>query len=992
MFQSACALLLCAHLAAALFYHELSAVDLKDDKTTSAYGFSLGYESNDARLVIGAPLYNTDGKVYHCSVKDIKNKKCNDPVHIDFKGISNRTANPDQHFYLGASIAAKKNGFVVCAPLRTAYFGKIDLHTKTSTAFGACFIYDNIERTPTIWSLNSNISISALWVEGGGGWSTLVDDTNDRVIISQLFENKAALCSRMPKAENYSECFKPQGLSLATTYGQAMSFGKYFAEKKICYAFSVNSIGMEKGYIDFFSNDPLHAFAPGLDCPRRLNDKTESVGSMFGAALCSVDVTSDGLAELIVGAPAQHRWAADYDTGATHIYSKSINPFDNETVEMDLVLTIWGVKSGSRFGTTLSSNDVNGDSYPEIIVSAPFEKSGGVLYIICGYAIHETIKNTRTDAISVLELARTQRIEKSKSFGFSLQPVTDYNDNGSDELAVGAPEESTVTMYRGIRAITVNVTSEFTDYATKTNTEFGFASCVTIEKPKEPKEITIRLLVKNVLTGDKATFNSKEKDTYEIVLTDKPTSINGSLHRYCRDYLITSCFSCKVNTTVSLIEHIETVKEFKNTWVTISPQSSLTKETQPQCNCGGVPCEPAYSVELLWSGKTGGTHQYIVGSSDMETVTVMVSNNGTMGCGACTYVRVSGTLVHTLPCAKEMGAYKCELPAPFRTGTNKTIDIQLQTNTLSIEEKGLTIDVEVRKECNKPDAVHSSLTLNYDFENVFENVVIHGSTIHRVISDAELEDSKEDKLSVEQTYTIYNNQSFQWKKVFLTIDGMDNTYIENTMVRVGQPNKCSVKLTNIWKCSIPLAPNSTTTIIVSSTVIKNKLAIFLKKGATKITSKLKLQLLPDKTKDKTISTVITLEEKPKSPIGTIMIAIGVSLLLLFIIGVILYKLNFFKRKTKEELEVLKNEMGRQSSRSGTSSDNRTQPAVDPAVTVPDPDHDFDVVDLIVDETPLAKSLSSEQLNSLAANSDSVKLDGCPKKPDSYDNDGLTHVY
>ncbi|XP_063620658.1 integrin alpha-PS2-like [Cydia splendana] len=669
MFRSACALLLSAHLAAALFYHELSAVDLKDDKINSAYGFSLGYQRDDARLVIGAPLYNTDGKVYHCSVKDIKNKKCNDPVHIDFKGISNRTVHPDQHFYLGASIAAKKNGFVVCAPLRTAYFGNIDLHTKTSAAFGVCFIYDNIEKTPKPWSLNSNISISALWVEGGGGWSTLVDD-NDRVIISQLFENKAALCSQTLKAENYSECFKPQELSLATTYGQAITFGDYFSENKICYAFSVNSIGMEKGYIDFFSNDALHAFAPGFDCPRRLNDRTESVGSMFGAALSSADVTRDGHADLIVGAPAQHRWAADYDTGATHIYSKSINPFDNETVEMDLMLTIWGVKSGSRFGTTLSTNDVNGDSYPEIIVSAPFEKSGGVLYIICGYAIHENIKSKRV-TISVSELARTQRIEKSQSFGFSLQPVADYNDNGSDELAVGAPEESTVTMYRGIRAITVNVTSEFTDYATNTNTEFGFASCVTIEKPKEPKKITMRLLVKNELTGDKATFKSDNNGkTYEIVLTDKPTDINGTMHRYCRDYLITSCFSCKVNTTVSLMEDIKTVKEFKNTWVTISPQSSLTKETQPQCNCGGVPCEPEYSVELLWSGKSGRTHLYIVGSSDMETVTVIVSNNGTMGCGACANVRVSGTLVHTLPCAKEIGAYKCELPAPFRTGTN----------------------------------------------------------------------------------------------------------------------------------------------------------------------------------------------------------------------------------------------------------------------------------------------------------------------------------
>ncbi|XP_047988584.1 uncharacterized protein LOC125228169 [Leguminivora glycinivorella] len=665
---------------------------------------------------------------------------------------------------------------------------------------------------------------------------------------------------------------------------------------------------------------------------------------------------------------------------------------------MGLILTVWGVKSGSRFGTTLSTNDVNGDSYPEIIVSAPFEKSGGVLYILCGYAIRETIKNKR-DTVSVSELARTQRIEKSKSFGFSLQPVADYNDNGSDELAVGAPEESTVTMYSGIRAITVNVTSEFTDYATKTNTEFGFASCVTIDKPKEPKEIKMQLLVKNVLTGDKAVFKSNENGKtkqmtnvklYEISPTDKPTLINGTMHRYCREYLITNCFSCKVNTTVSLAEDIETLKEFKNSWVTISPQSSLSKVTQPQCNCGGVPCKPEYSVEMLWSGKSGKIHQYVVGSSDMETVTIVVSNNGTMGCGACVIVHVSGTLLHTLPCAKEKGYYKCELPSPFRTGTNKTIDVQLQTNTLNLEEKGVTVDVEVRKECSKPDGVQSSLALGYDFRNVLENVAIHGSTLNRVISDAELEDPKEDKLSVEQTYTIYNNQTFQWKKVFVMIDGMDNTYIEKSLIRVSQPNKCSGKLINIWKCSITLPSNSTTIITVSSTIVKNKLAIFLKKDTTKITSKLKLQLLPDVTKDKSVTTEITLEEKPKSPMGTILIAIFVALLLLLIIGFILYKLNFFKRKTKEELEVLKNEMRRQSTRGGTPVDIPTQPAVDPAVRVPD--HDFDMVDLIVDETPLAKSLSSDQLNSIAANPNSVKLEDCPKKQDFDEKDGFTHVH
>lgn len=46
-----------------------------------------------------------------------------------------------------------------------------------------------------------------------------------------------------------------------------------------------------------------------------------SINSMYGASLHSVDVNGDGYSELLVGAPAQTNDLVMYEHGAVHFYS-----------------------------------------------------------------------------------------------------------------------------------------------------------------------------------------------------------------------------------------------------------------------------------------------------------------------------------------------------------------------------------------------------------------------------------------------------------------------------------------------------------------------------------------------------------------------------------------------------------------------------------------------------------------------------------------------
>ncbi|XP_061712602.1 uncharacterized protein LOC133521582 [Cydia pomonella] len=786
-----------------------------------------------------------------------------------------------------------------------------------------------------------------VYAYGSSGWSVMIDHDKNKIIISKSFNTPDLSYSTLDLSHKYKALSSNPSLALEknefTSFGKAMTFGNYFDKdkNKTFYAFSLRYMS-GKGAIAFYHNDgtwkPLHSSDSigrrARSKPYRLEDK--HVGSMFGSALASADVTGDGAAELFVGAPAQVSDARSADRGAVHVYTKS----KSDKREMELKLVIWGVKDNARFGTTLSTNDVDGDSYPEIFVSAPFENSGvGALYILCG---HE-IKKVKEPKILVSELKRTQIIKKEtlKIFGFSLQPVSDFNDNGSDELGVGAPGNSRVTLFSGIRAITVNVTSKISDSVLDPVSGFStliFSSCITVDLPVKPRIITTKLLVKNVISGNGA-FNHSGEATYKIDLASKEHSIEvGSLREYCRNITIVDASFCIVNTTVSTMERIEDHEEFNKTWVTLSAMSELTRSNRFECVCPKPGCAPELNAELRWSGSYYPNEEtdYLIGSSKFETVKVAVHNTGTKGCRSCTVIRVCGDLDHQLQCQRERNGvrYMCPLES-FMGNTTKTIEIQLVMDTLNNQEINFTVDVEVRDDCEEPGP-KTSLTVPYNFTKVFNNVIVNGTSMNREIADTEIQDESEEIIFHEQTYTIFNNQSFMWKNILVNVTANNKPYIQNFRVAIKQTEMIAEYNGTedfLWGFVISLAPYSITKISISTNILKKELAQYVQKGNITLPSELVLELLAHKTKIRNLTSVLTFKTEKtfwhNKPL-IIMISLLAAFLALVIITVILYKLNFFRRKNKEKLkqEIRRRSIRRESSRRHAPPDadgTRAQP-------------------------------------------------------------------
>lgn len=97
-----------------------------------------------------------------------------------------------------------------------------------------------------------------------------------------------------------------------------------------------------------------------MDIKLQLNGS--QLGEYFGASVLAVDLTSDGKAELLVGAP-QHSLQSDVydrcgDEGKVYVYI-------NRKGSLEMTEAFYGSKTkGARFGTTMASiGDINHDGF-----------------------------------------------------------------------------------------------------------------------------------------------------------------------------------------------------------------------------------------------------------------------------------------------------------------------------------------------------------------------------------------------------------------------------------------------------------------------------------------------------------------------------------------------------------------------------------------------------------------------------------------------------
>ncbi len=151
----------------------------------------------------------------------------------------------------------------------------------------------------------------------------------------------------------------------------------------------------------------------------------------FGYSLEAADLNADGIDDLVVGSPYHN-----LDTGKIWIYDGATLATKELSIEADLVIE--GAGEGDEFGTRIALDDLNGDGFVDVAVSAPGDRNEqGLVHLF--YDLNKTFDET----ISALNANDSDQVIVGEPFDaarFGQQMMAgDFNADSKADLIISSP-------------------------------------------------------------------------------------------------------------------------------------------------------------------------------------------------------------------------------------------------------------------------------------------------------------------------------------------------------------------------------------------------------------------------------------------------------------------------------------------------------------------------------------------------------------------------
>ncbi|XP_077368877.1 integrin alpha-5 [Festucalex cinctus] len=449
----------------------------------SYFGYAVDFylaDSASASVVVGAPKAHTKqidivegGSVSYCPWS-IGRSDCH-TIEFDTDGsrivLINNTEHQIEfksHQWFGATVRSHGDTILACAPL---YSWRTEKDTPRSDATGTCYLsVQNFTKFVEYAPCRTELSD-----EGGqgycqGGFSA--DFTTDgRVVLggpgSYFWQGQVISADKEDIIKAYYPGYFMQSVDgqIQTKQVQAKHDDSYQGYSVAVGEFSGDEVedfvaGVPKGVMLY----GLVSILNGTDLKTMINYTGEQMGSYFGYAVATTDVNSDGMVDLLVGAPMFMTRGSDgrlEEMGRVYVYLQRA-PLN---LELSL-LHLTGTQVFGRFGSTIAPlGDLNQDGFNDVAVSCPFggEEQQGLVYIFNGF--RQGLREKPSQVIAGQWAAGSI----PASFGFALRGAKDLDRNGYPDLIVGAFGVDKAVLYRS-RPI-VNTSASLTVYPTMINPE-----------------------------------------------------------------------------------------------------------------------------------------------------------------------------------------------------------------------------------------------------------------------------------------------------------------------------------------------------------------------------------------------------------------------------------------------------------------------------------------------------------------------------------------
>ncbi|NXK81435.1 ITA4 protein, partial [Amazona guildingii] len=250
----------------------------------------------------------------------------------------------------------------------------------------------------------------------------------------------------------------------------------------------------------------------------------KKLGSYFGAAVCAVDLNSDGLSDLLVGAPMQ---STIREEGRVYVYINS-----GSEAKMVLNIELSGSDSyAARFGESIANlGDIDNDGFEDVAIGAPQEDDlKGVVYIY----------NGRADGITPSFSQRIQGHQLSNSlsmFGQSIASAIDVDNNGYQDVAIGAFLSDSAVVLRTKPVVIVDASLKHPNSINRTN-----LNCMENDQPAVCMNLKICF-----------TYTGREVPGYIVLLYNLSVDVSRRVDTQARFYFSSNGTSDTISGSVKI--------------------------------------------------------------------------------------------------------------------------------------------------------------------------------------------------------------------------------------------------------------------------------------------------------------------------------------------------------------------------------------------------------------------------------------------------------